>query len=179
MEDDNISVKARKSSDEYDEEDNTNGLFKNNLLFPWRSSEILFQKKYIINFSQRLASNVFKERNLETDEQLVFKFEKVNHSHLITETIILFDLNKIERISKIISVGIEGSYKILVMKYIGPSLKYYFRRCNRKFTLPTTLKISIQVLNILQQIHDKGIVLRYLKPENMLIGSGRIRIMCI
>ena len=68
-------------------------------------------------------------------------------------------------------MGIEGSYKILVMKYIGPSLKYYFRRCNRKFILPTTLKISIQVLNILQQIHDKGIVLRYLKPENMLIGS--------
>ena len=45
MEDDNISVKARKSSEEYDEEDNTDGLFKNNLLFPWRSSEILFQKK--------------------------------------------------------------------------------------------------------------------------------------
>ena len=131
----------------------------------------IISKKDIINFSQRLASNVFKERNLETDEQLVFKFEKVNHIHLITEAIILFDLNKIERISKIVLVGIEGSYKILVMKYIGPSLKYYFRRCNRKFTLPTTLKIS-QVLNILQQIHDKSIVLRYLKPENMLIGSG-------
>ena len=93
-------MKARKSSEEYDEEDNTDGLFKNNLLFPWRSSEILFQKKYIINFSQRLASNVFKERNLETDEQLVFKFEKVNHSHLITEAIILFDPIKLKEFQK-------------------------------------------------------------------------------
>ena len=41
----------------------------------------------------------------------------------------------------------------------------------KNFSLATTLKISIQVLEIIEQIHEKGIVLRYLKPGNMVIGK--------
>ena len=32
------------------------------------------------------------------------------------------------------------------------------------------VKISIQILNILEQIHDKGVIIRYLKPDNMVLG---------
>ena len=41
-----------------------------------------------------------------------------------------------------------------------------------KFTLATTLKVCIQVLAIIQEIHNRGVVLRYLKPGNMVIGKG-------
>ena len=47
------------------------------------------------------------------------------------------------------------------MKYVG-----------EKFSLATTLKIGIQVLDIIKKIHKKGVVLRYLKPGNMVIGLG-------
>ena len=41
-----------------------------------------------------------------------------------------------------------------------------------KFSLSTTLKISKQLLEIIKEIYNKGIVLRYLKPGNMVIGRG-------
>ena len=40
-----------------------------------------------------------------------------------------------------------------------------------QFTLATTLKVCVQVLEIIKEIHDRGVVLRYLKPGNMVIGK--------
>lgn len=40
----------------------------------------------------------------------------------------------------------------------------------KPFSLGTTLKISIQLLRIIEKIHKKGVVLRYIKHENMAIG---------
>ena len=120
----------------------------------------------------KVISGLYKGRNIETNEELIFKFENILQKGLLNEAQILIDLYNIERVSKVVSIGVNNDYTILIMKFIGQSLKYYLQKCDRNFTLATTLRISIQVLNILQQIHDKGIVLRYLKPENMLMGSG-------
>ena len=64
-------------------------------------------------------------------------------------------------------------YFILIMELLGPSLGALKERSNGKFSLVTTLKISIQVLNILEQIHDKGVIIRYLKPDNMSLGLNK------
>jgi len=58
------------------------------------------------------------------------------------------------------------------MNLLGSSLKNLMELCQGKFTLATTLKISIQIIEILRKIHDRGVVLRYLKPGNMVIGKG-------
>jgi serine/threonine protein kinase len=56
------------------------------------------------------------------------------------------------------------------MDLLGPSLGTLKKKCKGKFSLATTLKISIQLLNILEQIHDKRVIIRYLKPDNMVLG---------
>ena len=166
---DKLSIKARKDSDKcvcgkY----NPLKIFFN-LSMP---DKIIYQEKYIINSGERLTRNVIKGKNKETNKELIFKIEDISHKNLLNEAKILNDLIDIERVPKMETIDIYDYHYILVMNYIGPSLQDCLEKCNGKFSLGTTLKISIQILDILKQIHDKGIALRYLKPENMLIGTG-------
>ena len=170
---DNISVKARASSDE--EDDKTEAI--NKILFSrWRFNELLSSiENFSIKFGEKLTSNVFKGKNLKTKKKVVFKFEKIRddaQSNLINESKILIKLLKIERTSKIEEIKMNFPFIVLITKYIGPSLKYYLKECGGKFSLPTTLKISFQILNILQQIHENGVILIYLKQDNLLMGLG-------
>ena len=166
---DRLSIIASKGSDS-----NRRQNLKSYLYLPSNKTyKKIYKEKYIIDLRDKLDSNVFKGKNKENNKELVFKFEEISFDNdLINEAHILIDLYKIERIPKIIDIDILGHYNILVMNYIGPSLQDCLEKCDGKFTLGTTLKISIQILNIIKQIHEKGIVLRYLKPENMLVGTG-------
>ena len=58
------------------------------------------------------------------------------------------------------------------MDLLGPSIKEQMNFIKKPFSLGTTLKISIQLLDIIKNIHKKGVLLRYIKPENMTIGRG-------
>ena len=164
-EDDRLSTKARKGSG------NDRNIFCYGF-FNTLTTTITFKDKYIIDLTDKLAPNVFRGKNMENNKELIFKFAKMNQPYLLNEAEILIELYNIERVPKIETIGSSGPYCILAMNYIGPSLQDCLEKCDGKFTLGTTLKISIQILNIVKQIHEKGVALRYLKPENMLIGIG-------
>ena len=164
-EDDRLSTKARKGSG------NDRNIFSYGF-FNTLTTTITFKDKYIIDLTDKLAPNVFRGKNMENNKELIFKFAKMNQPYLLNEAEILIELYNIERVPKIVTIGSSGPYYILAMNYIGPSLQDCLEKCDGKFTLGTTLKISIQILNIVKQIHEKGVALRYLKPENMLIGIG-------
>ena len=80
-------------------------------------------------------------------------------------------LKGVKRIPKLYFIGEQGAYYILILELLGPSLKQLLEKVGGKFSLETTLKIGIQVLDIVKEIHMRGIVLRYLKPGNMVIGK--------
>ena len=124
--------------------------------------------------------SVFLGKIWKNKEAVAIKLEEIDNSKTFFKEIkFLTYLNDIERISKLLWAGSQGKYNILIMKLLGPSLKDLMKVCQGKFTLATTLKISIQVLDILRQIHNKGVLLRYLKPANMVIGTNDKKIMFI
>ena len=170
---DNISVKARASSEEEDEKVET---FNKVLFYRWKLYQLLSSYEgYSVKLGNKFAPNVFRGKNIKTKKKVVFKLEeiKVNEpNNLINESRILIKLFKIERTPKIEDIKMDFPFIVLVTKYIGPSLRYYMKLCGRKFSLATTLKLSIQILDILQQIHDNGVVLLYLKPANLVMGLG-------
>lgn len=61
----------------------------------------------------------------------------------------------------------------MVMEFLGPSLKDLFEMCNQKFSLQTVCMIAIQCINIIENLHNNGIVHQDIKPENFLMGMGQ------
>lgn len=107
----------------------------------------------------------------ETLELLAIKFEEDDFNNMEKENEIYNTLKDLERIPKKYWYGDQNKYTYLVVKLLGPSLKYIFHECcKKKFSLGTILNISLQMISILQQIHQKGVILRYIKPGNIVTG---------
>lgn len=64
-----------------------------------------------------------------------------------------------------------GNVNAMVMELLGASVEKLFKSCRRRFTLTTTLIISEQILDRVENIHKKGFIHRDLKPQNFMIGK--------
>ena len=142
--------------------------------------EIPILTKYILNATKNLSTDidtlVYSGIKIDSKEKVAFKLrlKKFNDFHrLKNEYIIYKELEGIKRIPKVYTVSEQGNYNILITELLGQSLKTLMKYVGEKFSLATTLKIGVQVLDIIKEIHKKGIVLRYLKPGNMVIGEDK------
>ncbi|MDE6502761.1 MAG: Stk1 family PASTA domain-containing Ser/Thr kinase [Ruminococcus sp.] len=81
-------------------------------------------------------------------------------------------------IVKIYDVGFSNKIQYIVMEYIdGITLKEYIEE-EKVLTWKDTVHFVIQILRALQHAHDKGIVHRDIKPQNiMMFTDGTIKVM--
>ncbi|BFU22547.1 casein kinase, putative [Entamoeba histolytica HM-1:IMSS-B] len=75
-------------------------------------------------------------------------------------------------IPSVIYWGLYGSYNVMVMDLLGPSLEDLFNFCGRKFTLKTTLMLIDQCIKRIQFIHSKDFIHRDIKPDNFVMGRN-------
>ena len=134
---------------------------------------------FILNGKEKLgfgsSGDVYLGREIKTNNLVAIKLEQINKETIFNEIEIYRNLEGVQRIPRLIWAGIQGNYNILVMNLLGPSLKQLMEKCGGKFSLATTLKVSTQILLTLKDIHSKGIVLRYLKPGNFVIGRDNFK----
>lgn len=80
-------------------------------------------------------------------------------------------------IVSIYDVAFDSRHNYIVMEYLdGLTLKEYMLQQGR-LTLDEALNFTEQILTALQHAHNKGVIHRDIKPQNiMLLGNGRIKV---
>ena len=78
-----------------------------------------------------------------------------------------------KRIPFIKSFGYSGDYNVLLMELMGKSLEDIFENLPiKKMTVNCVGKLGLQMIEILEYIHDKHIIHRDIKPDNFVMGRG-------
>ena len=77
------------------------------------------------------------------------------------------------RIPYVKSFGQCGYYNVLVMELLGKSLEdIKLMLPSKKMSIPCVCKLSYQMLQILEHIHQRSFLHRDVKPENFIMGIG-------
>ena len=78
-----------------------------------------------------------------------------------------------KRIPAIKSYGNDRHFNILVMELMGKSLEEIFESLpKKKMTINCVAKLGLQMIQILEYIHNKHIIHRDIKPDNFVMGRG-------
>uniref|UniRef100_A0A0N4Z8S0 non-specific serine/threonine protein kinase n=1 Tax=Parastrongyloides trichosuri TaxID=131310 RepID=A0A0N4Z8S0_PARTI len=116
------------------------------------------------------AVYICKEKS--TNKEAALKAELISEygNGLKLEVQILRRLKGKRHVAQLISCGKNEVYCYMVITLLGKSLSYYMHTYRLRFTLSTVLRVAIQTLYGLKQIHEVGILHRDMKPANMTIG---------
>ncbi|TKR69404.1 hypothetical protein L596_021570 [Steinernema carpocapsae] len=118
-----------------------------------------------------------------TDEESMKRFKTLK-----TELVLYQAMDKIinpikrQHFCQLVDFGCTSAFKFMVITLLGENL-YTITRIylNRAFTPSTALRVSIQMLRALMDLHGLGYVHRFLKPHTFAVGLGsnlRIIHMC-
>ncbi|CAD8094390.1 unnamed protein product [Paramecium sonneborni] len=118
---------------------------------------------------------VFKSQYLKNGDLVAAKFEKRDDSQkgvslLIREIKVLTEVNGLKGFPQIKFYGRDENYNFFMETYLGLNLEQLLRKCGNRFSIHTTLRIGIQIIERLQVFHEKNLIHRDIKPENFTIS---------
>ncbi|KAH3666151.1 hypothetical protein OGAPHI_004340 [Ogataea philodendri] len=115
---------------------------------------------------------IFEGTNLINGIPVAIKFEprKTEAPQLRDEYRTYKHLNGLKGIPSAYYFGQEGLHNILVIDLLGPSLEDLFDWCGRKFSVKTVAQVAVQMITLIQSVHERDLIYRDIKPDNFLIG---------
>ncbi len=80
--------------------------------------------------------------------------------------------NSISHICEFMGCGRNDKVNYVIMTLLGPSLSELRKhQPHQHFTISTTLRVGIQIIDAVQSMHDCGFLHRDIKPSNFAIGT--------
>jgi serine/threonine protein kinase len=149
--------------------------------------DVILNNKYKLtkNIGEGTFGKIFEAINTHTDELVAIKIEKkieqsssssTNVKNVLKHEANIYGRCKgIKGIPQLRFYGTIDNYSYMVIDKLGGSICSLMRDCGDKFNLRTVIILGIQLLNIIEKLHNIGIVHRDLKPDNVLIGTGKNR----
>ena len=134
--------------------------------------EIINKKYKIIHkIGEGSFGSIYKGQNIRTREFVAIKVESIeNETKLLkNESAIYHYLNNTEGIPSVKWFGKDLNNYYMVINLLGNSLQD-IKNKHFTFSLKLVLQIGIQIVSLIQSIHEKGLIHRDIKPENFLFG---------
>jgi serine/threonine protein kinase len=133
----------------------------------------IINKKYTLldKIGEGSFGSIYKAHNIRTEEYVAVKVEPIKNATklLKNESIIYHYLNNVKGMPSVKWFGKDDNNYYMVINLLGKSLQDVKNK-HFNFHLKTVLQIGVQLIQLLQKIHDKGLIHRDIKPENFLFG---------
>ncbi|CAO3595614.1 unnamed protein product [Absidia cylindrospora] len=115
---------------------------------------------------------LYEGTNLLNNQSVAIKFEprKSDAPQLRDEYRTYKILAGLQGVAAAYYYGQEGLHNILVIDLLGPSLEDLFDMCGRKFSIKTVAMLAKQMLYRVENVHERSLIYRDIKPDNFLIG---------
>ncbi len=132
----------------------------------------LYDNKY--KLIKKIGSGSFGEvyigENIENNMKVAIKLEKIEESHaqLRNEYTMYNALRNKRGIPGVYWFGLNSNNRILVMDFIGPSLDKIYNNNRDCFSVNGVLKLGINILELIERVHESGIIHRDIKPNNIM-----------
>ena len=96
-----------------------------------------------------------------------------NRQVLRMEALVLKRLQGIPQVCEFIGCGRTEKANFLVMTLLGPNLSELRKKqVDQKFSISTVLRLGVQIIKVVQSMHNCGFLHRDLKPSNFAMGVG-------
>jgi serine/threonine protein kinase len=160
----------------------------NNLSFNVNEESFIPSGAYIGDFEVQSFiisggfSEVYLVKNKLTKEHFAMKIEKKNQKikGLSKEISILKKLPSSSCFPKLVKSGTTPKFSFLIQELLGPSLWTIKRQLpSLKFSLYSTLYLSLEMLNCIEEFHKAGFVHRDIKTGNFLLRPNMHNSICL
>lgn len=129
---------------------------------------VTIANKYEIieNIGEGTFGKVFKGKNVRSNEEIAIKIQHKDIENVLKHEAKIYKyLRDISGIPNIRSYGTDHGFNYLVLDLLGPSLY------DLKIKPKKTIEYMIEAINIIDFVHNKGIIHRDIKPDNFLLSN--------